>query len=99
MTTNRIQLALAAVEGLSDAELAKRGSGAFKAMIERKRAYAAAARHFYAVLGKLVPAANAQAKELAAVKASMETLEQLDKPVEDVSEAAALLASIKPSKS
>lgn len=98
MNSNRIALALAACEGLSDADLAQRGAGAFKSMIERKRAYAKSARYYGSVLEKLVPLAEAQAKELAAVKASFETLEQLDQPVEDVSEAAALLAGIKAGK-
>ena len=94
MTSERIALALAACEGLSDAELAQRGAGGFKAMIERKRSYAAAARHLHAVLEKVAPAAQAQAKELAALKESFATLEQLDAPVVDVSEAAALLAGL-----
>jgi hypothetical protein len=38
-TQKRIQLAMAACEGLSDEELAQRGTGSFKKMIERKRAY------------------------------------------------------------
>lgn len=98
MTPQRIALALAACEGLSDAELAQRGAGGFKKMIERKRAYANSARYYGAVIEKLVPAAEANAKELAALKASFQTLEQLDKPVDDVSEAAALLAGIAKTK-
>ena len=94
MNQARIALALAAVAGISDKELAERGEGAFKKMIERKRAYAKSARYYGSVLEKLVPVAEANAKELAALKASFETLEALDKPVEDVSEAAALLAGI-----
>ena len=94
MNQERIALALAACEGMSNEELAKRGKGGFKAMIERKRSYAKASRHYHAVLEKLAPMAKAQAKELAAMKASFEALEQLDKPIEDVSEAAALLANI-----
>ena len=93
--TDRITLALAACEGLSNEELAQRGAGGFKAMIERKRTYARAARHMYATLQGLVPAAAAQAKELTAIKTNIEALEQMDKPVEDVSQAAELLANIK----
>lgn len=93
-TTQRIALALAACEGLSDAELAQRGPGAFKKMIDRKRGYAQSARYYGAVLEKVVPALEAARKELASLKVSMDTLEQLDKPVDDVSEAAALLAGL-----
>ena len=94
MTPERIALALAACEGLSNEELAQRGTGGYKKMIQRKRAYAESARYYGSVIEKLVPAAEAQAKELAAIKASLSMLEQLDKPVDDVSEAAALLAEI-----
>lgn len=97
-STQRILLALAACEGLSDAELAQRGAGSFKAMIERKRGYAKSARYYGAVLEKVVPALEAARKELEAMKAAQTTLEQLDNPVEDVSEAAALLAGIKAGK-
>jgi hypothetical protein len=45
---DRIQLALAACEGLSNEELAQRGAGGFKAMIQRKRLYAQAARELHA---------------------------------------------------
>ena len=44
--TDRIALALAACEGHTNEELAQRGAGGFKYMIERKRAYARAARHW-----------------------------------------------------
>lgn len=93
-TTQRIALALAACEGLSDAELAQRGPGAFKSMINRKRGYAQSARYYGAVLEKVVPALEAARKELEALKTAQATLEQLDKPVDDVTEAAALLAGI-----
>jgi len=93
-TTQRIILALAACEGLSDAELAQRGAGGYKAMIERKRSYAASARYYGAVIEKMVPVAEDNAKELAALRGAYQILEQLDAPVEDVSEAAALLAGI-----
>lgn len=93
-TPDRIALALAACEGLSDAELAKRGPGGFKAMIERKRAYAHAARHNYAAGLQLMEVATKTAKELQGLKTLVETLEKMDQPVGDVSEAAALLAGI-----
>lgn len=93
--TDRTALALAACEGLTNEELAQRGAGGFKYTIERKRAYARAARHMHATLHKLVPAAAAQAMELAAIKTNIEAIEQMDKPVEDVSQAAELLANLK----
>lgn len=93
-TTQRIILALAACEGMTDADLAARGKGGFLKMINRKRGYAQSARYYGAVLEKVVPALEAARKELEAMKAAQATLEQLDAPVEDVSEAAALLAGI-----
>lgn len=92
--TDRTTLALAACQGLNDAELAQRGPQAFGKMITRKRKYAAAAR--------ILAVANAQlAKELAktqaalkAAQAQITTLEQLDAPVGDTSLAAGMLASI-----
>lgn len=94
MNANRIALALAACEGLTDLELSQRGAGAFLKMIERKRAYAKTARYYGAALEKVVPIAEANAKELTAMKAAVDQLEQLDKPVDNVSEAASLLAGI-----
>lgn len=92
--TDRTTLALAACQGLSDAELAQRGPQGFGKMIQRKRKYAAAAR--------IMAVANAQlAKELAKTKAALKeaqaqltTLEQLDAPIGDTSLAAGMLASI-----
>ena len=92
--TDRTTLALAACAGISDAELAERGTQGYAKMIQRKRKYAAAAR--------LLAVANAQlAKELAktqaalkAAQAQITALEQLDAPVGDTSLAAGMLASI-----
>lgn len=93
-TTQRIALALAACEGLSDAELAQRGAGGFKKMIERKRAYAQSARFYGAVIERIMPILEAAKKEIVALKTAQSTLEQLNAPVEDVSDAATLLAGI-----
>ena len=103
-TTNnaeRIALALAACEGLTNEELAQRGPGGFKAMIERKRNYANAARHFAAILKQAGKKVQALQQQLIAQQATMATIEQMDKPVADVSAAAALLAGLqaKPSAS
>ena len=92
--TDRTTLALAACQGLDDTELAQRGAQGFAKMIQRKRKYAAAAR--------LLAVANAQlAKELAktqaalkAAQAQLTTLEQLDAPISDTSQASSMLASI-----
>jgi len=92
--TDRTTLALAACAGLSDAELAQRGAQGYAKMIERKRKYAAAAR--------LVATANeVLAKELAKTKAALKaaqaqltTLEQLDTPISDTTQAMGMLANI-----
>ena len=92
--TDRTTLALAACAGISDTELAERGTQGYTKTIQRKRKYAAAAR--------LLAVANAQlAKELAktqaalkAAQAQITALEQLDAPVGDTALAAGILASI-----
>ena len=92
--TDRTTLALAACAGISDAELAERGTQGYAKMIQRKRKYAQAAR--------MLAVANAHlAKELAktqaalkAAQAQLTTLEQLDAPVGDTALAAGMLASI-----
>ena len=66
-TTTRIDLALAACEGLSDLELTERGAGGFKNMITRKRYYSKAAR-------ELAAANLAMQEQVAALKAQLATV-------------------------
>lgn len=99
--TDRTTLALAACAGLTDAELAQRGTSAFSKMIERKRKYANAARALAkgieiaeaALTAKNKQIADLQ-KQLAAAKSHAAALEQLDAPVTDTAQAAAMLAAI-----
>ena len=92
--TDRTTLALTACAGISDAELAERGTQGYAKMIQRKRKYAQAAR--------MMAVANAHlAKELAKAQAALKaaqtqltTLEQLDAPVGDTTLAAGMLAHI-----
>lgn len=94
MTTTRTTLALAACVGLTDAELAERGTDGYRKMIDRKRQYAKAAR----MLAKGMELAEAKIaalqKQLAAAQKQLATLEQLDAPVTDTTQAADMLASI-----
>lgn len=92
--TDRTTLALAACAGIDDAELAQRGAQGFKAMIERKRKYAAAARMAALANEVLAQELKQTRKDLAAVKAQLTALEQLDAPVGDTSQAAGMLAHI-----
>lgn len=96
MNSSRTELALAACAGLSDEELAKRGKGAFAAMIQRKRAYASAARITAGQLEKVSKKLAAQDKQIAELQAKLTAMMagQLDAPVEDTSMAACVLASI-----
>lgn len=92
-TPERIALALAACQGITDAELNERGTGGYAAMIVRKRNYASAARLLDAgmsVMKKQLSAATAQAATMAT---SIKELEASEAPITDTSEAAALLAS------
>ncbi|MEN6544481.1 MAG: hypothetical protein ABFE07_00395 [Armatimonadia bacterium] len=90
---DRIALALAACEGLTNEELAARGAGSFKKMIRRKRMYATVARGLamdvQVVAGKLAKAQDEAAK----AKATASMLESLDAPITDTSQAQELLAS------
>lgn len=92
-TTARIAIALAACEGISDAELQQRGTGGFKAMIERKRAYAGAARLLDAGMGVMKKQLSAATAQAATMAASLKELEASEAPITDTSEAAAILAS------
>jgi hypothetical protein len=93
MSNNRTQLALAADEGLTDQELAERGTAGFKKMIARKR--------FYSKVANEVAEANKKLKaELTAVRAQLElTAKNYDALLatlhpEDVTQAGALLEGI-----
>lgn len=99
--TDRTTLALQTCQGLSDEELAKRGAQAFAKMIDRKRKYAVAARTMAAAVGVLqheLAQARKQLQQaqsdLAQAQAKIATLEQLDTPITDTSEAASMLAGI-----
>lgn len=100
-TTTRQNLALQACEGLSDAELEKRGAGAFKAMIERKRGYADSSRKLAVsllqagtLLGQRDKKIAALEKQVAELQAKYEAALQLDAPVENTDLAAQLLANM-----
>lgn len=92
--TDRTTLALAACAGLTDTELAERGAQGFKKMRDRKRQYANAAR----MLAKGMELAEAKIasleKQLDAAKKQIATLEQLDAPVTDTTQAADMLTAI-----
>lgn len=97
----RSALALAACEGLTDAELAKRGAGSFAKMINRKRAYAHAARMLNsncAVMAQELVAARKQLaeaqQELAKQQTLVNELMALDAEITDTSTADALMADI-----
>ncbi len=83
-TPERIALALAACEGLSDAELADRGPAGYRKMRDRKRAYAAAARKLAVACATLIGRMKAMEKAAAEIEA-------LDDHVDDTSQAAAML--------
>lgn len=98
---SRSILALAACEGLTDQELAKRGAGAFAKMINRKRAYAHAARTLKVtagVMGAELLLARQQLEkaqqDLAQAQATIAMLDAMDAPVTDTSAASELLAGI-----
>lgn len=92
--TDRTTLALAACEGLTDEDLAQRGPGAFAKMIERKRKYAMAARVIASAVPQLEATIASLQQQLALAQAQLATLQELDAPVTDTAEAAALLASL-----
>lgn len=92
--TDRTTLALAACKGITDAELADRGEAGYMKMRDRKRHYAAAARTI-AVIGKKLLSDNKQLEaKVAALQKQLATLEQLDAPVTDTTDAANLLACL-----
>lgn len=95
--TDRTTLALAACQGLSDAELADRGPQSFKKMIERKRKYAASARILIVTAvqqEKKIEALKAQVAALTQQVATFQAIEKLEAPVDDTTQAASMLASI-----
>lgn len=92
-TTTRTQLALAACEGLSDAELAERGAQGFAKMIIRKRTYATAARALDKANQKLAGDNKALKDQLAAITAKYDELLASTQPqVDDLADAEQALA-------
>lgn len=91
---DRTTLAIAACEGLTNEDLAQRGAGAFAKMIERKRKYAFAARTLADTLSAAKKTIDNLQQQLALAQAQIATMQELDAPVPDTTEAAALLASI-----
>ena len=92
-TTTRTQLALAACEGLSDAELAERGAQGFAKMILRKRNYATAARALDNANQKLAGDNKALKDQLAAITAKYDELLASTQPqVDDLADAEQALA-------
>lgn len=92
--TDRATLALAACQGIDDADLAQRGTQGFKNMIDRKRKYATAAR-LLAVTNQHLAQELAQAKKaLAAAQAELAEIKALDAPVGDTSQALAMLTAL-----
>lgn len=94
---NRADLALAACQGLTDAELADRGPQGFKKMIERKRKYATAARILTVGTTKLsqeLKIARQRIADLEKQVATYQSLEKLDSPIDDTTQAASLLANL-----
>ena len=89
----RIALALAACEGLSDAELQQRGTGGYQAMIVRKRNYANAARLVSAGMKVVKQQLAAASAQVATMATSLKELEACETPITDTTEAAAILAN------
>jgi hypothetical protein len=101
--TPRIDLALAACEGMSDEELAQRGAGGYKAMRDRKRDYAAKFRTLAVGLPavkKQIDASDTEIsglkQKLAVAESQLAQLKALDAPMDDTSAsaAAALMAKL-----
>lgn len=99
--TDRITLALAACEGLTNEELAYRGAGSFAKMIDRKRVYAAEARSNAVAVAMLkvglMTCKTIIAKlqdDIAKAQRTIETLESYDGQIVDTSEAREMLDSI-----
>lgn len=91
---NRVELTLAACEGMTNEDLAKRGIHGFPKMIDRKRKYAFIARTLAEENQHLKGVVEALKAEIKAANAKLATIEALDKPVTDTSEAEALLSGI-----
>lgn len=92
--TDRTTLAIAACQGIDDAELAQRGPQAFGKMIDRKRKYATAAR-IMALTNEHLAQELAQAKAaLAAAQAELAEIKALDAPVGDTTQALSMLTAL-----
>ena len=92
--TDRTTLALAACQGMTDEDLAKRGPAGFAKMIDRKRKYAFVARTLAASVPAMKKRIADLEQQLALAKSQIAELQALDAPVTDTTEAAALLASL-----
>lgn len=92
--TDRTTLALAACQGLTDEELAQRGTSGYRKMRDRKRQYATAARMLAKGLELAEAKIAALQKQLAQAQKHAAALEQLDAPVTDTTQAADMLAAI-----
>lgn len=97
---SRIELALDACSGLTDEELTQRGKGSFAKMIERKRNYAFAARSLNSTQEVLMSELKNARKQLAAAQeqvgkaqALIAMIEHLDAPIDDTTQAQALIES------
>lgn len=92
--TDRTTLALAACQGLDDAELAQRGAGGYQKMRDRKRHYASLARAASIGLKMAAKQMKEQQAKIAQLEATIAELQNLDAPITDTSEAANLLAGL-----
>lgn len=92
--TDRTNLALAACQGLSDAELAERGTAGYQKMRDRKRHYAKVARTMAGMGKALLDENTALKKRIAQLEATASQMQALDAPVTDTSAAADMLAAI-----
>ena len=92
--TDCTTLALAACAGISDAELAERGNQGYAKMIQRKRKYAQAARLMAVANAHLAKGLAKTQAALKAAQAQITTLEQLDAPVGDTSQALSMLTAL-----
>lgn len=93
-TAQRIALALAACQGLTDDDLAARGPGGFAKMIDRKRRYATAARTLDVVVKMAAARLKDTTAKLELAQAQLASLAALDAPVADTTQAAGMLAAI-----
>jgi cell division protein FtsB len=96
--TDRTTLALAACQGLSDAELAERGTGGYLKMRDRKRKYSTAAKMLYVAGQKQHAELQKAQARIAQLEAEVAALKALQADVEDTTEAAQMLQAISAKK-